>query len=150
MTQIFFALSYLEANSISDTMCVPCALSAWIIGAVSGIPGLFTTSSALSIRFSLCPPSSNGMFHSRRVDAYSSFIVPQSDRNTSNPLTFASTAAPTPLSAPPRTTILALLISFVIMCDYLIFNKASVLTASIIPTIQNLVTIRGSGIPCFW
>ena len=33
---------------------------------------------------------------------------------------------------------------------YLIFNKASVLTASTIPTSQKRVTIFGSGMPCFW
>ena len=35
-------------------------------------------------------------------------------------------------------------------CHYLIFNNASVLTASIIPIIQKRVTMRGSGMPFFW
>ena len=114
------------------------------MGAVPGMPGLLTTSSALRIFSGVCPPCSKGMSHFCSVARYSSLIFPLSDRKTSNPLTFASTAAPTPLSAPPKTTILA--ISFY----YLTLSNANVLTARMIPMIQKRVTMRGSGMPFFW
>ena len=56
--QIFFALSYLAANSISEMMCMPFSSAFLTMGAVPGMPGLLTISSALSISSSLCCPCS--------------------------------------------------------------------------------------------
>ena len=76
------------------------------------MPGLFITSSALSISSSVCLPDSYGMPHFSRSVVYLPSIRPLSERKTSNPLTFARTAAPAPLSPPPRTTILFMIFLF--------------------------------------
>src|SRR5690242_11487934 len=62
-----------------------------IIFDLSGIPGLFTTSSAFRIIRCVCFPSSYAIPLCERTFLYLSFI-------------FASTAVPAPLSPAPRTT----------------------------------------------
>ena len=152
--QIFFAESYLPANSISEMMCIPFSFMARISGTVSGIPGLFTTSSALRIFSIVCPPSSHWISHLARVALASSLIFPLSLKNTSNPLTLARTAEPMPLSPPPSTTTRCI-------TDYLIFSVIIVIAQSKMVIIQNLTTILASGmaffgvcmiagIPSFW
>ena len=85
-------------------------MPAWIalatIGAVSGMPGLFTISEALRMSSSVCWPSSQLMPRSSSICLYLSLIFDMSETNTSKPSFFANTAAPTPLSAAPKTTIL--------------------------------------------
>ena len=135
---------YRPANSISEIMGTPFSASATIRGAVSGIPGLFTTSSASIMRSTVCLPSSHAIPYSSSICLYLSLIDDMSETKTSWPFTWASTAAPTPLSPAPNTTILFFFISF---C-YRIFKVTNVITAKIIPTIQNRVTILVSGITC--
>ena len=76
------------------------------MGALSGIPGLLTTSSAFNIKSGVCFPSSKGISYRSSCSLYLSWITDISETNTSNPFTWASTAAPTPLSPAPNTTIL--------------------------------------------
>ena len=110
--QIILASVYLPANSISEMIGVPCSLNFRISGASLGIPGLFTTSSALKICSSVCRPSSQAMpWPSRRV-LYLSLIADISDTKVSNPFTLARTAAPAPLSPAPNTTILFMIFRF--------------------------------------
>ena len=153
--QTFFAESYLPANSISEITLMPPSIIFFTIGAVDGMPGLLMTSSALRMSSSECLPCSYGMSHSWSMAAYFSEMLPISERNTSNPFAFARTAEPTPLSPPPNTTTLDM------TTNYLTLSNAIVMTASIIPTIQNLVTILASGsafaglfskhgMPSFW
>ena len=67
--QIFFAESYRLANSISDIISMPFSLIFCTMGTVPGMPGDFTTSSALRMSSSVCWPCSKGMSHLRRVSA---------------------------------------------------------------------------------
>ena len=120
-------------------MPIPLSSTFWTIGAVSGIPGLLITSSALRMSSSEWPPCSYGIFHYSSIETYFLDRLPISERNTSKPLTFARTAEPTPLSPPPKTTTLD------IYNCYLTFNNAIVTTARMIPMIQNLTTILASG-----
>ena len=105
-----FALVYLPASSISEMIGVPCCFSFTMIGAVSGIPGLFTTSSALSIFSSVWCPSSHSMLYWFSSFWYLGLIADMSETNVSNPFVLASTAAPAPLSPAPKTTILFIII----------------------------------------
>ena len=120
---------------------IPFSFSSKMSGMVSGIPGLFTTSSAVNKRSSVCCFSSKSISNCVRTFWYFSLIFPLSERNTSYPFCCAKTAAPQPLSPPPSTT------SFFI---YRSFSVTIVKMANITPTIQKRVTILLSCMPSFW
>ena len=109
-----------------------------MIGALSGIPGLLTISSAFKMSASVCCPSSQRIPWLSSISLYLGLIDDLSDTNTSNPFAFAKTAAPAPLSPAPNITILLLIF-------YLIFNVTIVITAKIIPINQKRTTIFDSG-----
>ena len=95
---------YRPANSISEITSIPFSLSPTIIGNLSGIPGLFTTKSAVKIRSSECCPSSYSTPNSSNTRLYLSANFPLSDKKTSYPNFFPNLAAPAPLSPPPKIT----------------------------------------------
>src|SRR5574344_129249 len=102
--QTVLPLLYLLANSSSARIGVPCFINACTIGAVSGMPGLLTTSVALSISASVCCPSSQRIPYSSSFLLYLGCMVPISDTNTSYPCCLARIAVPTPLSPAPSIT----------------------------------------------
>src|SRR5690554_5605688 len=109
---MILAFVYRAANSISEITGMPCSLIFCTMGTLSGIPGLFITSSACRTRSWVCIPSSKSIRYSCNVPRCLSCIFPLSERNTSKPFARARMAAPTPLSPPPKTTIRLLFISF--------------------------------------
>ena len=122
----------------------PASCSFLIKGAVSGIPGDFTTRSAVRIRDSVCFPSSHSKPFSSSTSLYLPGIVPESDTNTFHPFCTARIAAPIPDSPAPRIAI-CLPIPF----NYLTLSVTIVITAKMIPTIQNRETIFASCRPNF-
>src|SRR6187401_744160 len=98
-------------------MEIPFVLIFFTSSFFSGMPGLFTTSSALRIFSSLCLPSSKSIPACCNSLRYISFKEPPSERKTSYPFCFASKAAPTPLSPPPSITIFL----FIFLLHFLTF-----------------------------
>ena len=143
--QIMRASVYRPANSISLMTGTPFPRRATTIGAVSGMPGLLTASSAVSTRSGVWPPSSQAMPRRSSCALYSALMVPASDTKTSNPFCCARTATPTPLSAAPNMTILDIVIINT-LCEtfYLIFNVMIVAAASRMVVIQKRTVIFDS------
>ena len=139
------ACVYRAANSISDIMGMPFCFNSTIIGAVSGMPGLFTTSVACNIVSFVCPPSSKRMLCDNNASRELGESISLSDRNTSNPFALARIAAPTPLRPPPNTTSFVCS-NFSLISIYLIFKVANANTAKMIPISQKRTTIFDSGI----
>ena len=104
--QIILAFVYRPASSISLIIGIPAAFISTIMGDLSGIPGLFTTSSAFRMYSRVCCFSSHIMSCWLSISLYRGLMGPMSLTKTSNPFFKDKMAAPTPLSPAPKTTIL--------------------------------------------
>ena len=81
--QIIFAFVKRAANSISDMTLIFLSFNPTIIEALSGIPGLLTTSLAAKIISCECCPSSKRIFLSVSSFLYFAEIAPKSETKTS-------------------------------------------------------------------
>ena len=109
---IILELVYRPANSISLIIGMLFFTISFTIGTSLGIPGLLITSSAFKINSAVCWPSSQGILRLFSCSLYLSFIGDLSETKTSKPCFCANTAAPIPLSAAPKITILAIICYF--------------------------------------
>ena len=90
------------AYSISETRGIPFSLIFLIKGAFSGMPGLLMMRSEARIFSSLWPPSSKRIYMAVSCALYFSLSGFMSLRKGFLPCFCASSAAPMPLSPPPR------------------------------------------------
>ena len=145
------ALCTREAYSISLITSRPWSRQVCTTGALSGMPGLLTTTVVSCQLLGWCPPISWAMPAASSSATPGPFPSPASLTNAHAPRDCANKAEPTPLSPAPSTRMgsVRFMGSDAEKRGQRTLRVTMVMTARSTPTIQNLAVILDSGMFCF-